>query len=92
MVDGVIERWSSGRLGGIALWLRGDDGARYYYAHNTANVAPAGARVQAGQLVAYVGTTGNAATTPPHIHFEAHPAGGSGARNPYPWLAALCGR
>jgi murein DD-endopeptidase MepM/ murein hydrolase activator NlpD len=92
VVDGVIERWSNGGLGGIALWLRGDNGDRYYYAHNTQNVAPAGSRVQAGQLVAYVGTTGNAATTPPHIHFEAHPASVGESRNPYPWLAALCGR
>jgi peptidoglycan LD-endopeptidase LytH len=92
VVDGVIERWSNGSLGGIALWLRGDDGARYYYAHNVSNVATPGSRVKAGQLVAFVGTTGNAATTPPHIHFEAHPPPGSnGARNPYPWLRALCG-
>jgi murein DD-endopeptidase MepM/ murein hydrolase activator NlpD len=92
VVDGVVERWSTGGLGGIALWLRGDDGARYYYAHNVSNVAPPGSRVKAGQLVAYVGTTGNAATTPPHIHFEAHPPPGrSGARNPYPWLRSLCG-
>ena len=91
VVDGVIERWSNGGLGGIALWLRGDDGSRYYYAHNVSNVAKPGERVKAGQLIAYVGTTGNAATTPPHIHFESHPPGGGGARNPYPWLRALCG-
>lgn len=91
VVDGVIDKWSNGGLGGIALWLRGDDGSRYYYAHNAANVAPAGSRVKAGQLIAYVGTTGNAETTPPHIHFQAHPGGGA-PRNPYPWLAALCGR
>jgi peptidoglycan LD-endopeptidase LytH len=92
VVDGVIERWGNGGLGGITLWLRGDDGARYYYAHNAANFAPAGSRVRAGDVIAYVGTTGNAATTPPHIHFEAHPPGAGRAMNPYPWLAALCGR
>jgi murein DD-endopeptidase MepM/ murein hydrolase activator NlpD len=91
VVNGVIEKWSTGGLGGIALWLRGDDGSRYYYAHNAANVAQPGQRVRAGEFIAYVGTTGNAATTPPHIHFEAHPPQGGGARNPYPWLAALCG-
>ncbi|HWH28516.1 MAG TPA: peptidoglycan DD-metalloendopeptidase family protein [Mycobacteriales bacterium] len=90
VVDGVVDKWGSGGLGGISLWIRGDNGDRYYYAHNVSNVAEVGERVTAGQLVAYVGTTGNAATTPPHIHFEAHPAGGS-ARNPYPWLRALCG-
>jgi murein DD-endopeptidase MepM/ murein hydrolase activator NlpD len=90
VVDGVVDKWSNGGLGGIALWLRADNGDRYYYAHNVSNVARVGQRVRAGQLVAYVGTTGNAATTPPHIHFEAHPGGGE-ARNPYPWLRALCG-
>jgi peptidoglycan LD-endopeptidase LytH len=92
VADGVIERWGNGGLGGITLWLRDDLGNRYYYAHNVSNVAPPGSRVRAGQLIAYVGTTGNAATTPPHIHFEAHPAPGTGgARNPTPWLKALCG-
>jgi len=90
VLDGVIDKWGSGGLGGISLWLRADNGDRFYYAHNVSNVARVGERVRAGQLIAYVGTTGNAATTPPHIHFEAHP-GGAGARNPYPWLRALCG-
>lgn len=89
VVDGVVDKWSDSGLGGIALWLRGDNGDRYYYAHNVANIARVGQRVRAGEQIAYVGTTGNAATTPPHIHFEAH-AGGGPATNPYPWLAALC--
>ena len=90
VVDGVIDKWGSGGLGGLSVWLRGDDGTRYYYAHNSANLAPVGKRVRAGEVIAFVGTTGNAATTPPHIHFEAHP-GGQGARNPAPWLKAICG-
>ncbi|HVE74638.1 MAG TPA: peptidoglycan DD-metalloendopeptidase family protein [Mycobacteriales bacterium] len=90
VVDGTIERWASGGLGGIALYLAADNGDRFYYAHNASNVAVPGQRVRAGELIAYVGTTGNAETTPPHIHFEAHPGGGP-AVNPAPWLAALCG-
>lgn len=89
VVDGVVERWSNGGLGGIALWLRSDTGDRYYYAHNAANIAQPGQRVRAGEQIAYVGTTGNASTTPPHVHFQAHLRGGPPA-NPYPWLAALC--
>ena len=89
VVDGVIDKVGNGGLGGITLWLRGDDGDRYYYAHNAANIAQLGQRVRAGEQIAYVGTTGNASTTPPHIHFEAHFRGGR-ASNPYPWLAALC--
>lgn len=92
VVDGVIDRWSNSGLGGLAVWLQGDDGTRYYYAHNSRNVAHPGQRVRAGEVIAYVGNTGNAATTPSHIHFEARPphAGGT-SLNPYPWLAALCG-
>jgi murein DD-endopeptidase MepM/ murein hydrolase activator NlpD len=89
VVDGVIDKVGNGGLGGITLWLRGKDGDRYYYAHNAANVATVGQRVRAGDVIAYVGKTGNAETTPPHIHFEAHPGGGVAA-NPAPWLAALC--
>ena len=91
VVDGVIDKWSNGGLGGLAVWLKGDDGTRYYYAHNSANLAQVGKRVRAGEVIAFVGTTGNAATTPPHIHFEAHPPG-KGAQNPAPWLKAICGR
>ena len=89
VVDGVIDKVGNGGLGGITLWLRGRNGDRYYYAHNAANVAVVGQRVRAGDVIAYVGKTGNAETTPPHIHFEAHPGGGAAA-NPAPWLAALC--
>lgn len=90
VVDGVVDKWGNGGLGGITLWLRADNGDRFYYAHNTTNIATVGSRVRAGDVIARVGTTGNAATTPPHIHFEAHPGGGA-ARNPYPFLKAICG-
>ena len=76
-------------LGGISLWLTGDSGATYYYAHNTSNAVAVGDRVEAGQLIAYLGNTGNAATTPPHVHFQLHPDGGQ-AVNPYRTLSAVC--
>jgi peptidoglycan LD-endopeptidase LytH len=89
VTDGVISKTSPVErgLGGITLWLRGDDGNSYYYAHLEAiagGIEP-GVRVRAGQVLGTVGDTGNARTTPTHLHFEIHPGGG-GAVNPYPSL------
>ncbi|MFP4636330.1 MAG: murein hydrolase activator EnvC family protein [Nitriliruptoraceae bacterium] len=88
---GVIQRRSNSGLGGIGLYLRGDDGNVYYYAHlaSIADDAAVGTRVTAGELVAYNGDTGNARGGAPHVHFELHPGGGAPI-NPYPWLAAAC--
>jgi hypothetical protein len=77
-------------LGGISVWLRGDSGTTYYYAHNTANAVVSQQRVRAGEVVAYVGNTGNARGGATHVHFEIHPGGGAAA-NPYATLSRLCG-
>ena len=90
IVDGVISRQSSSSLGGISLYLQGDDGNEYYYAHLSKYASRAGQRVKAGELIAYNGATGNAAWSGPHVHFEVHPGGG-GAINPYPIVKAACG-
>jgi peptidoglycan LD-endopeptidase LytH len=89
--DGVIQRHSSSPLGGIGLYLRGNDNNVYYYAHlnSIASTGAVGRRVEAGEHIAYNGATGNASPSAPHVHFEVHPGGGS-AINPYPWLAAAC--
>jgi murein DD-endopeptidase MepM/ murein hydrolase activator NlpD len=77
--------------GGISIYLRGSDGDEYYYAHNSRNVAVTGQRVTAGEVIAYVGTSGNAPKNAPHVHFERHPGGGH-AVDPYPFLVRVCGR
>lgn len=89
--DGTISRMSSGGLGGISLYIRGDDGNLYFYTHLSgyADTAHVGKRVEAGEHVAYNGSSGNADASAPHVHFELMPGGG-GEVNPYPWMAAAC--
>ncbi len=75
--------------GGIGLYVNGGSGDRWYYAH-LQGYAPGivdGVRVAAGQLIAYVGSTGNATT--PHLHLGFLP-GGDYYANPYPIVAPLC--
>jgi murein DD-endopeptidase MepM/ murein hydrolase activator NlpD len=88
-VNGVVSRESSSTNGGIQLYLQGDNGVEYFYAHLSGYAVGTGTRVRAGQLVAYNGQTGNARYTAPHTHFEVHLAGGP--VNPYPYLRRACG-
>jgi peptidoglycan hydrolase-like protein with peptidoglycan-binding domain len=90
--DGTIERLSRADtgLGGIRLWLRGDDGTAFYYAH-LRSIAPdlrPGSRVRAGRRIGAVGRTGDARGGIFHLHFEIHPRG-RGAVNPYPELRVV---
>lgn len=88
---GTVSRMSSNRLGGITLYLQGDSGTRFYYAHLQGYVSglSTGQRVRAGQQVGYNGDTGNA-TGIPHLHIEVFPQGG-GNVNPYPYMYRACG-
>jgi murein DD-endopeptidase MepM/ murein hydrolase activator NlpD len=77
-VDGVVAKLANGSIGGISFWLAGDDGITYYYGH-LRGYAPgvvAGTRVKMGDVLGYVGDTGSALGTSPHLHFEMHPGGG----------------
>ena len=89
--SGKIKRLGNGGLGGITVWLTGKSGDLYYYAHLDGWVdgLKAGQSVTAGELIGYVGNTGNARYTVTHLHFEYHPGGGH-AVNPTPLVASLC--
>jgi murein DD-endopeptidase MepM/ murein hydrolase activator NlpD len=73
---------------GLALYIRGNDGAITVYGHVNREYVSAGDRVVAGELIAEVGNRGE--STGPHLHFEVHPGGQlhSGHVNPMPWLRA----
>jgi peptidoglycan LD-endopeptidase LytH len=89
---GVVSRESTSGNGGLQLYLQGDNGVEYFYAHLSRYAVPAGTRVRAGQLVAFNGNSGNAPANAPHVHFEVHLGGaGSAPVNPYPYVQRACG-
>lgn len=72
----TVDRWDPAtdrpeHRGGLSVAIIGDDGLRYYGSHLAAvaeGIAP-GVRVSAGQVIGWLGTSGNARSTPPHLHF-----------------------
>jgi len=77
VAGGVVFSVGWNPVGGWRLWLRDARGNEFYYAHLSAYspLAVDGAVVHAGDVLAYVGDTGDAEGTPSHLHFEIHPAG-----------------
>jgi murein DD-endopeptidase MepM/ murein hydrolase activator NlpD len=76
-VDGRV-RVSNHGLGGLAVYVQQPDRTYWYMAH-LSGLGPGiveGVTVKTGQVVGFVGNSGNAAGGPTHLHFEVHPAGG----------------
>ena len=71
--------------GGNVVWLR-TPGKSYYYAHLEKAAFSGARRVEVGEVLGYVGNSGNARTTPPHLHFGVYRRG-RGAVDPLPRLA-----
>jgi murein DD-endopeptidase MepM/ murein hydrolase activator NlpD len=84
--EGYVARIGDNSLGGQTVSVVGAGGRTYYYAHldSYAPRLAEGDYVTTQTLLGYVGTTGNAAGTPPHLHFGVYAAGG--ATNPLPLL------
>jgi murein DD-endopeptidase MepM/ murein hydrolase activator NlpD len=93
VADGTLFSVGWNRIGGNRIWLRDREGNYFYYAHLAAftTLAVDGAKVRAGDVIGFVGNTGDAAGTPYHLHFEIHPVtllglGYDGAVNPTSYL------
>ena len=75
--EGIVVRiGTTDRLGGNTVWVAGKPSTLYYYAHLD-GFRPGlrvGEHVEAGTVLGRVGNTGNARTTPPHLHFGVYPA------------------
>ena len=87
VIDGYVEH-NMDTLGGVGINLHGADGVVYYYAHLSRYEGP-DRLVKRGEVIGYVGDTGNAKGGPPHTHFGMKPEGGEYV-NPYPTLKVLC--
>jgi murein DD-endopeptidase MepM/ murein hydrolase activator NlpD len=90
--SGFINRVEVTNLGGKVVWLRDPvRQANIYYAHLDSQHVANGQRVEEGDTVGFVGNTGNAITTPPHLHFGIYRRG-EGAIDPAPYLRPPEGR
>jgi murein DD-endopeptidase MepM/ murein hydrolase activator NlpD len=95
VADGTVFSVGWNEIGGWRLWLRDHRGNQFYYAHLSAYspLAANGRAVHAGDVLGFMGRSGDAEFSPPHLHFEIHPVsllylGYDGVIAPYPYLLA----
>lgn len=80
---GRVSRIETTPIGGKVVWVRDSEHSQsIYYAHLDSQVVRAGSIVERGTLIGMVGNTGNARTTPPHLHFSVYQRR-QGAVDPY---------
>ena len=85
-VDGWVTRQTTNRLGGNVVWLWAPSRRlSLYYAHLDEQAVTPGDRVAAGDVIGYVGNTGNARGTAPHLHFGVY-VSLAGAVDPFPFI------
>jgi murein DD-endopeptidase MepM/ murein hydrolase activator NlpD len=74
--SGEVVRVGQDPLGGNVVWIAGEGAKMYYYAHldRFRPELRVGEQVRAGTPLGFVGITGNARTTPPHLHFGIYPS------------------
>ena len=85
--SGIVEKIGWNRLGGERVGVRGIDGNYYYYAHldQINEQLFVGKKINKGELIGTMGNTGDALTTPDHLHFGIELPNGEWV-NPYPFL------
>jgi murein DD-endopeptidase MepM/ murein hydrolase activator NlpD len=84
--DGFVTWVGANNLGGNVVWIWNPTRAQnHYYAHLARQAVATGQKVSAGDVVGYVGNTGNARTTPPHLHFGIY-SRGEGPIDPLPFV------
>ena len=83
--SGRVTRVQDTSRGGLVVWVRDEKrGQNLYYAHLSRQLVSRGTLVETGDTVGLVGNTGNARTTPPHLHFGVY---ARGPQDPTPYLA-----
>jgi murein DD-endopeptidase MepM/ murein hydrolase activator NlpD len=85
IADGIIVEKAHTPIGGKTLWLKSSAyGWKAYYAHLDKQYVREGQFVKKGQVIGTLGNTGNARSTPPHLHFGIEQ--GDSWVNPYPYV------
>ncbi|WAC39931.1 M23 family metallopeptidase [Pedobacter sp. SL55] len=88
IAEGTVTRVNENNLGGKVVWFspKGKDYS-LYYAHLDEQIATTGQQVLVGDTLGLMGNTGNAKTTPPHLHFGIYTS--QGAVDPLPFVDPL---